>query len=450
MSDTHGQATDVVVIGGGLSGLAAATYLARAGRSVRLFEQARELGGRARTQRRGDFLFNLGPHAIYRGGRGVEVLRELGIPYTGRMPGTAGYAVDHGKLYTLPGGPLALLATKLLGPGAKLELARLLVTVSRIDPQSATGLTVEQWLAGHIRRASVRQLIETLFRVTSYTNAPDQLSADAAIAQLQMALVDNVLYLDGGWGTLVEGLERAARDAGVEIVAGAKVVEIEADRAVQAVRLADGATYAPGAVIVAGGPDEICSLLQPAQARGLRAWADRALPVAVACFDVALDRLPRPRALVAFGIDRPLYYSVHSAVAKLAPEGKALIHTAKYLRPGELADPAADERELEALLDLVQPGWRDVLIHRRFLPNMVVSNVLPTVAGGGLAGRPGPAVPGIANLFVCGDWVGREGMLSDAALASAKHAASLVIRAGGEQKAALPVRHVPEVYSHAT
>jgi phytoene dehydrogenase-like protein len=56
--------SDVVVVGGGLGGLAAATYLARSGRTVTLFEKSRALGGRAMTQANGDFRFNLGPHAL--------------------------------------------------------------------------------------------------------------------------------------------------------------------------------------------------------------------------------------------------------------------------------------------------------------------------------------------------------------------------------------------------
>jgi hypothetical protein len=50
------------------------------------------------------------------------------------------------------------------------------------------------------------------------------------------------------------------------------------------------------------------------------------------CLDVVLSSLPDKDTLFAVGVDRPLYYSVHSAYAKLAPpEGGALIHVAKYL-----------------------------------------------------------------------------------------------------------------------
>ena len=41
------------------------------------------------------------------------------------------------------------------------------------------------------------------------------------------------------------------------------------------------------------------------------------------CLDVALSSLPDKDALFALGVDRPLYFSVHSAYAKLAPNGGA-------------------------------------------------------------------------------------------------------------------------------
>ena len=92
--------------------------------------------------------------------------------------------------------------------------------------------------------------------------------------------------------------------------------------------------------------------------------------------------------------------------------------------------PEPDRGELEELLDLVQPGWRDVLVERRFLPNMVTVSALPTAAQGGLSGRPGPEVPGISNLYLAGDWVGPEGWLSDASRVSAKRAAECILGAG--------------------
>jgi phytoene dehydrogenase-like protein len=70
---------DVVIIGAGLSGLTTAIILARAGRSVTIFEQSSKVGDRARTENTSGFYFNQGPHVLYLSGAGVKVLQELGI-----------------------------------------------------------------------------------------------------------------------------------------------------------------------------------------------------------------------------------------------------------------------------------------------------------------------------------------------------------------------------------
>src|SRR5919197_6624882 len=107
---------DAIIIGGGVAGLAAATFVARRGKRVRLFEQAQALGGRARTTMQEGFHLNLGPHALYRGGLGIDILGELGVAVSGGMPAVSGaFAIkDHAK-HTFPAGRMSLLATSLFG-----------------------------------------------------------------------------------------------------------------------------------------------------------------------------------------------------------------------------------------------------------------------------------------------------------------------------------------------
>lgn len=104
-----------------------------------------------------------------------------------------------------------------------------------------------------------------------------------------------------------------------------------------------------------------------------------------------------------------------------------MIHVAKYLAPGEQTSAEAAERELEELLDLVQPGWREQVEQRRFLPEMTVSWAIPQADRGGTTGRPKPAVEEVRGLYVAGDWVGDEGLLADAALSSARQAARSIL-----------------------
>ena len=141
-------------------------------------------------------------------------------------------------------------------------------------------------------------------------------------------------------------------------------------------------------------------------------------PVEATCLDVALSRLPVPKDRLAFAVDRPLYFSVHSAWAQLTPKGGALVHAAKYRKDGV----GVSEAELEAWFDELQPGWRDVLVHKRYLPSMTVSNALMTPG----MQRPDIRTP-IRGLYLAGDWVGGEGILSDAALSSARAAAHAII-----------------------
>jgi phytoene dehydrogenase-like protein len=77
----------VIVIGGGLSGLIAATLMARAKVPTLLVEKAAALGGRASTRDKHGFKFNLGPHALYRKGQLSRTLGELGVaPAAGSRP----------------------------------------------------------------------------------------------------------------------------------------------------------------------------------------------------------------------------------------------------------------------------------------------------------------------------------------------------------------------------
>lgn len=84
---------DIVIIGGGIAGLTAATFLARTGKSVTILERYSESGGRARTSLSNGFYLNQGPHAVYPAGPGVRILKELGISYTGKSVTTDGYYV---------------------------------------------------------------------------------------------------------------------------------------------------------------------------------------------------------------------------------------------------------------------------------------------------------------------------------------------------------------------
>lgn len=85
------------------------------------------------------------------------------------------------------------------------------------------------------------------------------------------------------------------------------------------------------------------------------------------------------------------------------------------------ATNAADDRAL-AERYLGYAGVRDEdVVTSRFLAHLHVCGAAPVASAGGLPGRPGVTVGG--GVFVAGDWVGPEGLIGDAALASGEAAA---------------------------
>jgi phytoene dehydrogenase-like protein len=412
---------DVIIIGGGLAGLTTAALLARSGKAVTLFEHSsREIGGRARTADIEGFYFNQGPHALYLTDASDTILKEIGINYTGGIPAGKGYLISGGKKREIAGGYSSWLSGKSDG-------SQFFISPTQMDFSQLESVTEQEWLDKNIHDINDAEIIKTILRLNTYANDPDIQSIGPVLHQIYVGSRAGVMYLDGGWQTLVDGLLTVAKNANATIVMGKKAIRVKrTDSSGWQVLLDNKTEVSAKIVVIAAGPNDAYSLFEDNERPDvLSKAAKEAKPIRLVCLDVALSSLPDKDALFALGVDRPLYFSVHSAYAKLAPKGGALIHVAKYLGTSIEPKPREDQPELEEFLDLLQPGWRQVLVKKRPLPNMVVSNALVTAADSGLGGRPDPRIA--ENLYIVGDWVGKEGLLSNASVASAKHAAQLIL-----------------------
>lgn len=448
---------NVVIVGGGIAGLAASIYLARAGRSVTVFEKRRSLGGRAFTHLRRGFRFNLGSHTFYRGGPAAAVCRELGIPIRGggkRRP--RGVAMYGGQRFALPSGWWSLIATSLLSVRGKRDLAAALFRIRKPERARAGSMTLDEWLSQSVADDRARDVLRAIIRTSTLSDHSEEESAALALAQLRSAM-RGAVYIDEGWQKIVDSLHSAAISSGVSFVTSSRVVGVEHDGTVRAVELGgleldadrmdtqtlaypetapdrvEGARLPAGGVILAVDPTTARSLTRDAG----NSWSSLR-PVTAACLDVALRSLPDPRTSFVVGIDEPIHLAAHSTLAQLTPKGGALIHAVRYQRDrpaseveidgsrkGRDSGSLADEQALEEALDRAQPGWRELVVHRRFLPAMTVTNALATPS----APRPGPRTD-VRGLYIAGDWVGEEGVLSDAAFASARAAAHALLSEG--------------------
>ena len=410
----------VLVVGGGLAGLVAAAFLTRSGARVTVLEATDRLGGRAATDVVSGVHFNLGPHALYRGGPAARVLDELGVRVTGGVPAAKGVLIRDGVAHALPAGAGSILTTGALGLGQRMALATAFTRILATNPQSLVGSTAD-WLAALSADPDVRGVLEASVRVATYPNCPELLPASVAATQLKSAVIKGVTYVDGGWQRMVDQLAAVVRDGGGVVRTGVHVDGVRPG----AVSV-DGEELAADHVIVATPLPVARKLLGDRAPSSLERQGPA---VRAACLDVALRSVPNPKCALALGFDEPLYFSNHSKVSELG--GGHVFHAALYLSPDHSRRPSEDRAVIEGALDLLQPGWRDEVIEQRWLPRMVVVPALPPLDG--LAGRPEVGVGD--GLWLAGDWVGDEGYLADGAMASGAAAARRIL-AGARSLAA--------------
>ncbi len=395
MNETGERTNDVVVVGAGLAGLTAAAFVAAAGHRVTVYERRGRLGGRATTDERNGFLFNQGPHALYNSGPAESVLSELGVEVRGGRPATQAMVWFDGTPHVGPTGPTTLLRTRVLGARERVQFARVLTRIPKIDVSALADRTVADWIDEVAPTERIKQMIEALVRISTYSTAPDELSADVAVSQIQMALRHGVTYIDGGWQTLVDQLRSRP---GVDIVAEQAVTELPDARAV---------------IIATGGPAAAGALLGTGFDVGPAARA--------ACLDLGVSQPPRHDTML--GGDVPLYFSNHSAVARLAPSGHFHVAAAQYLGVDDAPDRAAIRAfALGAGID------ESNIVEERFLHSMTTVTALPVARNGGMGGRPTIDATGHPNVLLAGDWVGPVGHLADATLASARAAAMAALQ----------------------
>jgi hypothetical protein len=187
------------------------------------------------------------------------------------------------------------------------------------------------------------------------------------------------------------------------------------------VDLLGDASIACDAVILAVPPADAARIA--ASSTALAAAASDLCPVRAMGLDLALSPGVRPRASFVLGMTAPIYMSTPSAVAALAPEGAVMAHLVRYLGPEE-APNVETFQDLERLADRLLPEWRSHEARRQRLVGMTVSHELPRWQNRGR--RAEVAVADAPGLFLAGDWLGDEGMLADAAVASARVAAKQV------------------------
>ncbi len=142
----NAQRRDVLVIGGGISGLTVAWTLHKAGVDVCLMDAAQHVGGCSQTSRKNGFLLERGPFNVIVRDPSFERMLEDVADTVSVVPANDAaklrYIYRHGKLHVVPTNPIALMRTKLLSVRAKARLLRGLLWSHRSQSEDETIETV--------------------------------------------------------------------------------------------------------------------------------------------------------------------------------------------------------------------------------------------------------------------------------------------------------------------
>lgn len=197
----------IAVLGGGVTGLAAAYRLAKLGHRVRLFEQGPRPGGVIRTEITGGWLIEAGPNSFQENSPEITAfLDELGLSRDRVEAGPAAknrYLVRHGRLQPLPMSPPAFLTSRLFSLSGKLRVLAEIFRRPRLRPGD---ISFAAFMREHFGRELVDYAIQP-FVSGIYAGDPEQLSTRHAFPKLW--------DLEETHGSLLRGqLARARRSPG--------------------------------------------------------------------------------------------------------------------------------------------------------------------------------------------------------------------------------------------
>jgi len=128
-----------VVVGGGLSGLVCGAVLLRKGEDVAVLDEADRPGGVVRTERRNEYLLEMGPNTVRPTAELWDLVVELGLEKEALLsdPRATRFVDFGGRRQAIPMSPAALATTRLLSVGGKLRLfAEPFVPRSRLSEES--------------------------------------------------------------------------------------------------------------------------------------------------------------------------------------------------------------------------------------------------------------------------------------------------------------------------
>ena len=417
---------DVLIIGGGLAGLAAGVALAEGGCRVRLLEQKPYLGGRARSFRdratgsvvdNGQHLFMGCYHST------LKFLDAIGTSDTVAFdPQLRVRFLDADRKLTelrCPGlpSPWHLLTGVCLSDsfafGEKMDVLRMgraLRASSRPGdtPGNPDHLTVEQWLSRLGQRESLRRNFWDLLCIAAMNEDPQITSAQLFHRVLRLALFTSPL--DSRLGIPRKGLSECYTDAAAGAITR-RGGRVELSRDVRGLLISGGECH--GVKLLDGTTIEAQSVLSAVPWHVLPKLLPEGTAGSEPFFSRILELHPAPIISLYLWFDRPVtdleFAGLRGTTIQwLFNKGKIMGNGENYV---SLVLSGAHEHVLRSKEDLLStalkelrsllPGMRDARLTHSLVIKERFATFSPCVGVDAL--RP-PAVTPVRGLYLAGDW----------------------------------------------
>ncbi len=193
---------DVVIVGGGISGLTTAWWLSKSGTDVIVLEKKDRPGGTMQTVQEDGWLVETGPNsALLTSSLFHKLFDELELSQEvvyANAEADNRYILRDGVLHSLPMGPVSFLRTKLFSPQAKLRLMK--------EPFIDRG-TKEETIAEFVERRLGREFLDYAinpFVAGVFAGNPEQLSVRTAFPKLYA--------LEEKYGGLIKGMVKGRKE----------------------------------------------------------------------------------------------------------------------------------------------------------------------------------------------------------------------------------------------
>jgi UDP-galactopyranose mutase len=371
---------DVIVVGGGISGLSFAWKAAQAGQRALVLEREQRVGGCVHTHRTDGFWFELGAHTVYNSYCAfLDVVVGSGVAgkIVERGPARARFGLLRNGEYRWLSPPRVLLELSWLEAAVHFPFGVF---------RKKEGETVYSYYSRLIGRRNYDRVLGPFFAAV-----PSQ-SADAFPVEGPGSLFKKrprrpefvrSFGIAGGLSTVCEA---AAATPGVKVETGTEVRRITRSGGGYAVATADGRSLEAPVVAVAAPPDVAARLLDPEFHEAATQIA-RIRTVVLDSIGVALprERCWMPEAAFLVAVDEIF----HSAVTRDPFPDAAHRGFAFHFKPGH---PREEKLERIAEVLRVQPGELGGAVERRVvLPSPalghaeVVREIDRCLAGGRLA-----------------------------------------------------------------